>query len=752
MIVVCFHSINAQSFNSEMPDHSKPRRHYNPIIPEVSSNKQVNITHSSFSQNININCPPNIDFEEGNFNNWRCDTGFVQGVNGFDPITGQQFISVFGQSPTGINQALMTSSMPMNNRHTIIQNLGGASPLDPYGLFPIYPPNGSSFAIKLGSDLDFPNEGWPGARSERITYTINVPNNASDFSLIYNYAVVFQDPGHFSQNQPRFNVNLFDPLTNTNVPCGFVEYVADSTIPGFERSTLDPSVWYKAWAPVFINLSRYAGHTLYLQFTTEDCAQGGHWGYAYVDVNGCELTVKAKNNCDLPPRTILSGPDGFATYNWWNSNFTQLLATGQNATSNVSLAFNDIVHLEVVPRSGVSCRDTITTTVTKDTLIYPSASDKTICKDSNVVIGAGVLVNNYTYQWSSNTNISTTNQASVSVHTNTNTDYNLIVTDTVSKCKFFDTLKVIVFPDPIVSVAPTGSLNICQGSTIQLNATVQSGNIQPSSFQWYFNNAVMPGETQPNITASQSGDYKVIFTNGNGCSSYSQISSVIVNPLPQANINLPSQDFICDMQPLILSTSYAGLSYQWFFNGNIIPNSNQASYNATLSGNYTLQVTSNAGCTNLASGVISLKKYKKPIVDFEYNSGCNATINFNNHSDTSMSGQVNWLWNFGDGTQSTDYNPTHNYISGNNYSVSLSATSIKCPNLYSASSQIVIVPLNPSGIRYRTVDALINTNTLLEARLGASSYLWSPSTGLSATTGSTLSVNPVSTTVYSIIK
>lgn len=885
--IVCIQSINAQSNNSEMPDKSKPRRHYDPILPEASSNKQLIINHSSFNQNTAINCPPNIDFEEGDFNNWRCDTGFVQGVNGFDPITGQQFVSVFGQSPTGLNQVLMTSSMPMNDRHTIIQNLGGVSPLDPYGLFPIYPPNGSNFAVKLGSDLDIPNEGWPGARSERITYTINVPNNATDYSLTYQYAVVFQDPGHVSQNQPRFNVNLFDPITNANVPCGFVEYVADSTIPGFERSSLDPTVWYKAWSPVFINLSRFAGRTLYLQFTTEDCVQGGHWGYAYVDVNGCELTVKAKNSCEIPTRTILSGPEGFATYNWWNSNYTQLLATGQNVISNLGLASNDIVHLEVIPRSGVSCRDTLTTSVTKDTLIYPLASDKTICKDSNVVIGAGVMLNNCTYQWSSNTSITSTNQASVSVLPTANTFYNIIITDTVSNCKFYDTLKVIVnpkpllninsqsicagqsvpltvtgadsyswspssglssilgssvsanpltttnytvtgnvtatgcksdttivvtvnpkpeasfqipnsqclngnnfsfsssstgiinvfnwffdgvnlqngnavnysfttsgshdvkllvvtdkgckdsvthpiqiYPDPVVFVTAAGPLNICQGSTVQLSANVQVGNIQPYSFQWYYNNAIMPGVTQPNITVNQTGEYKVIFTNGNGCSSTSQISSIIVISLPQANINLPTQDFICDMQSVTLSSSYVGLSYQWYLNGNIIPNANLASYNATSPGNYTLMVTSNAGCTNLASGIINLKKYKKPIVDFDYISGCNAPINFNNLSDTSLSGQVSWLWDFGDGTQSTAYNPTHNYIFGNSYSVRLSATPIKCPNLYTASSQIVISPINPSGVRYRTIEALINSNTLLEARLGATTYLWSPSTGL----------------------
>lgn len=885
--MICIQMGNAQIFNSEMPDPLKPRIHYDPILPDITTDKQIVIHPSGFNQNITVNCPPNIDFEEGSFNNWQCDTGFVRGIDSISPSGQTVPLCVFGPSTTGQNEAVMSSSMPMNNRHTIIQNLGGASPLDPYGRFPIYPPNGSNFAVRLGSDLDFPGAGRPQARAERITYTINVPLNASDFSLTYQYAVVFQDPGHIAQNQPRFNVNLFDPSTNSNVPCGFVEYVADSTIPGFQRSTRDPSVWYKPWAPVFINLSRFAGRTLYLQFTTEDCAQGGHWGYAYLDVNGCELTVKAKNSCATPTQTILNGPDGFATYNWWNSNYTQLLANGQNAISNSNLNLNDTVHLEVIPRSGSSCRDTISTIVTKDTIIYPFATDKTICTDSNAVIGAGVFVNNYTYQWSANTNITATNQASVSVHPLTNTDYSVIITDTISKCKFYDTLKVVVNPspnlsispqticsgqsvlltvsgadtyvwspsnglsstvgnsvtasptsttsytvtgtassngcksdstiivtvnpkpaasfsiptsqclnnnsftftssstgiinlynwtfdgsslqtgnpvnytfttsgphnvkllvitdkgckdsithpvqvnpDPVIAVAASGPLNVCQGSTVQLNATVQSGNVQPATYQWYYYAAIIPGATQSSLTVNQSGDYKVVFTNGNGCTTISQIFTITINPLPVATINIPSQNFICDLQPVLLSTTYSGLSYQWFLDGGIIPNANQSSYNAVSSGNYTLQVTSNAGCTSLATGVITLKKYKKPDVDFNFVTGCNIPTIFNNLSDTSMSGQVNWLWNFGDGTQSTLYNPTHTYSNGSNYTVTLTATSLKCPTLSSLSNQFITIPISPAGIRYRTIDALINTNTLLDARAGATSYLWSPSIGL----------------------
>jgi len=40
--------------------------------------------------------------------------------------------------------------------------------------------------------------------------------------------------------------------------------------------------------------------------------------------------------------------------------------------------------------------------------------------------------------------------------------------------------------------------------------------------------------------------------------------------------------------------------------------------------------------------------------------------------DTSANGPSSWLWTFGDGTTSTDQNPTHTYTAPGNYTVSLS--------------------------------------------------------------------------------
>src|SRR5574343_467429 len=66
-------------------------------------------------------CPPNIDFEKGTLEGWRCYTGFVLdqgGVNVFD---------------------LTESPAPEPGRHTIIPAAGAG--VDPFGNFPMRSPN-----------------------------------------------------------------------------------------------------------------------------------------------------------------------------------------------------------------------------------------------------------------------------------------------------------------------------------------------------------------------------------------------------------------------------------------------------------------------------------------------------------------------------------------------------------------------------------------------------------------------------------
>src|ERR1044072_5899797 len=128
-------------------------------------------------------CPVNIDFEAGAFDGWKCYVGTTSVQNGDNAI-------------------FVNPSPPTTGRHTLYPK-GAATDVDPYGLFPINPPDGSGFAVKLGNNIN-------GGEAERITYQFTVPAHATDASINYRYAVVFQDPGHEQNEQPRFIARMLD--------------------------------------------------------------------------------------------------------------------------------------------------------------------------------------------------------------------------------------------------------------------------------------------------------------------------------------------------------------------------------------------------------------------------------------------------------------------------------------------------------------------------------------------------------------
>ncbi|MBL7703380.1 MAG: gliding motility-associated C-terminal domain-containing protein [Ferruginibacter sp.] len=285
------------------------------------------------TNNLSVPCPDNIGFEFGDFTNWECFTGDVAVV-------------------AGTNQITVFPSPPTTNRHTIIPRLI-PSALDQYGFFPTNPPDGSNFGVRLGNTST-------GAEAERIRYTIHVPLNDSTFSLKYDYAVVFEDPGHDSLEQPRFVSRLIDSATGNAIACASLEFIATSGLPGFEVSPIDTTVIFKPWSSVFYSLRGYGGQTLYLEFTTADCTRSGHWGYAYVDVQStCGSPVNVQYDCLPPNEAILTAPPGFQFYNWWNSNYTTLLGTGQQLILNPGPPVGSIIWAELIPFNSFGCLDTL---------------------------------------------------------------------------------------------------------------------------------------------------------------------------------------------------------------------------------------------------------------------------------------------------------------------------------------------------------------------------------------------------------
>ncbi len=159
----------------------------------------ITIVFSSHSQN----CPPNIDFETGNFSGWTCYTGSVSAANS---------TNVFFLSPSG---------GPVPDRHTMY-NIGTGE-LDRYGKFPVNCPNGSGRSIRLGNDQG-------GGEAEGISYEFTIPANRNEYSLIYHYAVVFQDPNHLEFQQPRMEIEIKNLTDDNIISCSSFSFLPFGTI------------------------------------------------------------------------------------------------------------------------------------------------------------------------------------------------------------------------------------------------------------------------------------------------------------------------------------------------------------------------------------------------------------------------------------------------------------------------------------------------------------------------------------------
>jgi len=291
-------------------------------------------------------CPPNIGFEAGTFDGWVCSEG--------------------GISSTGdIN---VVGVYPVMNRHTMISD---PSAVDTFGHFPILCPNGSKYSVRLGNDIN-------GAQAERLSYQFTVPPGKG-YSLVFYCAVVLQSPGHQPYQQPKFTAQIFDVTDNRYIDCPSFNFVAAYNIPGFQKSditlpvdstqgraTTPVDVYYKDWSATTINLVGYAGKQVRLEFTTNDCTLGGHFGYAYIDIDEeCEQPITGNTYCAGQPSITLHAPKGFDNYIWFKGDLTTPLGQGETLTITPAPPDQTKYAVLITPFVGLGCPDTIYTVINR---------------------------------------------------------------------------------------------------------------------------------------------------------------------------------------------------------------------------------------------------------------------------------------------------------------------------------------------------------------------------------------------------
>ncbi|PZF73552.1 Ig-like domain-containing protein [Taibaiella soli] len=288
--------------------------------------------------------------------------------------------------------------------------------------------------------------------------------------------------------------------------------------------------------------------------------------------------------CEGGSVTLTASPATGLTYIWKENGNVISGATNASYTATQTGAYT-------VTASNGTCSNTsspvnVTAYPIPVATITPLTAT-TICTNDTAVLQAPGGTG-YVYQWYLNGNAIAGANGQI-YSTNTPGSYTVEVT-TPAGCTATSTTAVTIttFVAPNTVVAHTGSLAVCEGSSVTLSVTTGIGY----TYQWYKNSTLIYGATNSDYTVvSQAGTYTVRVTTPNGCSGISLNQVVTVLPLMYPIISISGTT---------LSTS-GFTAYQWYLNNTPIPGATNASYTVEQDGYYTVLGTAPNGCPTMSA-------------------------------------------------------------------------------------------------------------------------------------------------------
>jgi PKD repeat protein len=202
---------------------------------------------------------------------------------------------------------------------------------------------------------------------------------------------------------------------------------------------------------------------------------------------------------------------------------------------------------------------------------------------------------------------------------------------------------------------------------------------QSSNFDnllWDFGDGNMSVEDNPIHTYAEDGTYEVTLRATNICGTMEEIQTVIISTLPVASYSASITEGCIPLIVEYSSSSSANVTaWFWTFPGGTPSTSTDEnpSVSYTENGVYdvTLIVSSTAGNDTL-SMVDYISTQDVPTANFEFTSFSGFEYAFSNISINADT----YIWDFGDGSMSTEENPEHTYVEAGTYTVILSATNI----------------------------------------------------------------------------
>jgi gliding motility-associated-like protein len=410
--------------------------------------------------------------------------------------------------------------------------------------------------------------------------------------------------------------------------------------------------------------------------------------------------------------TAVSGGDGSYTYSW---------APGGQTTNNLSALCAGTYTATV---SNAVCGTSVSHTVTVNSVgtATMSVNSAGICGGNSAVLTANGCTS---YTWSPATGLSSTSGSVVTASPGVTTTYTVIGAN--GTCTASATSVVTVTATPTVTV---NNGVICNGGSAALTA---SG---ATNYSWSPATG-LSATTGANVTATPASTTIYTITGANGTCTSTATSTVTVVSNPSVTV---SSGTICLGQQTTSLTASGASTYTWS-PGTGLGATTGSMVTANPGATQVYTVTGTVGtCTASGTGTVTVL----PLPTITSTSG---TICAGQGTTTlTANGGVTYTWNPGTGLSSTNGSTvTANPGTTSNYTVS-GTDANGCMN--SGTTTVVVNPL--PNITLNSGSICIGGSMTLNAN-GATTYTWSPGTGLSATNGSSVTANPTSTTNYTVV-
>lgn len=374
--------------------------------------------------------------------------------------------------------------------------------------------------------------------------------------------------------------------------------------------------------------------------------------------------------------SVIAGQGSNAIIVQWNNGFAA-------ATLNIS-----------------ACNTNATANIIINTAIPPTLSASGyLCSGSTIGLSTSPTYNQYL--WSNGQTTALANIGTGGIYSVTTTD--------ADGCTANSQIDITEYALPDASISASVYPIRCTSNPtdIPIHALVHPDY----SYQWY-QNAIGIGSDTPTFT--HIGDavlgntsYYMVATTPQGCEATSNVVTVSQincsgNCMPDPNdyIGFQAIDPYCNT--VSFDNLSNGISYQWDFGdgtGGSTVGNEPITHTYTEAGYYSVVLVGMyPSCPLMTDRTVAI-----PLeADFAAETTCwgNATI-FKDLSRHIVSTNISsWWWDFGDGTTSTDPNPTHNYAVAGTYSVSLTIGNGTCTA--STQHEVVINPLPDSDFSIPT--------------------------------------------------